>query len=992
MHKKFTLSIRRLVYITALTVCGLILQASETIAQTSWSGVYGNEWIDYTKRYVKIPVAVKGLHKIPFANLPNDFPKNESDFQLWHRGKEVAIISTSNNEILFYGEPNDGKSDELMFRPSPAARLNPYVSLFSDLGAYFLTSKSGTKRAISVDGTSLTGAAEQYHFQTDVTKFASQFASSTEAIASPLNHSYYDESNSWTGPSIFGAFTTGANKISNNSFQLKNWVSTASDLPVLELLINGLHNGNHAVNISIGKTDADADQGNVTLFNFSGFGGRKVSNFNIPADKISPSGTGIIQLKSNTTSDNTTDRFALSFYAITYPQLTDMAGLNSVQFNFKASSQAIHLSISNSQSGISLYDISNIDEPKIISGNLSGSTFEAMVPRTSASDVKVFASLPADIKTIAANQITDVTWTPYHALPTVSNVNSAIDPASYDYLIVTNSTLKLKAIDYASYRNSSAGGNYKTLIYDVKDIYNQFNYGEPSAVAIKRFVDYMTKSGIRTKHNLVLIGNNVTLPSRLQKEMPDEVPTFGDPGSDVLLVTGLNGFNQDVPSIPVGRIPAFYDYQITAYLEKVKTYESETSGLSWRKKVLHIAGGKTVDEQNDFVAILDDVAPIVKSDNSRSVQNFTTASPSTNITPANITTNVNNGVGMITYYGHGSPNETLLNVGLVSKPSGPTNNYSSTGDTYSNTKYPIMYFNGCGVGNLFSRNSQQGDVLSRDWLLTSGKGSIAMIASSFNSYVSPTITYLETLYGQLFAQKEATMKTKTMGQIHRNSASLIITGSAAGRVLAANDYDITNIHQANLIGDPAIVVLNSFNPLPVGFINISAKLSGTNQVTIDWQTAWEINNSHFIIERSYNAKNFVSIGSVEGKGDVSTQSDYSFVDNQPLEGLNYYRIRQVDRKDGSAPSSEDSFSRIVSIKTSDIEQSVVYPNPTKNVVDIKLNTPTTLKSWSILNNSGKVLGSGTKSHLSLQNYPTGVYILDIVTENGDVYHKKIVKE
>ena len=61
---------------------------------------------------------------------------------------------------------------------------------------------------------------------------------------------------------------------------------------------------------------------------------------------------------------------------------------------------------------------------------------------------------------------------------------------------------------------------------------------------------------------------------------------------------------------------------------------------------------------------------------------------------------------MITYYGHGSPNETLLNVGLVSKPSGPTNNYSSTGDTYSNKKYPIMYFNGCGVGNLFSRNSQ----------------------------------------------------------------------------------------------------------------------------------------------------------------------------------------------------------------------------------------------------------------------------------------------
>ena len=116
----------------------------------------------------------------------------------------------------------------------------------------------------------------------------------------------------------------------------------------------------------------------------------------------------------------------------------------------------------------------------------------------------------------------------------------------------------------------------------------------------------MTKSGVRTKHNLVLIGNN---DSASAKGDAGRRLTFGDPGSDVLLVTGLNGFNQDVPAIPVGRIPAlFYDYQITDYLEKVKTYESETSGLSWRKKVLHIAGGKTVDEQNDFVAILDDVS------------------------------------------------------------------------------------------------------------------------------------------------------------------------------------------------------------------------------------------------------------------------------------------------------------------------------------------------------------------------------------------------
>jgi hypothetical protein len=220
----------------------------------------------------------------------------------------------------------------------------------------------------------------------------------------------------------------------------------------------------------------------------------------------------------------------------------------------------------------------------------------------------------------------------------------------------------------------------------------------------------------------------------------------------------------DVPAIPVGRIPAFFANQVADYLGKVKQYESETQDLSWRKKVLHLAGGKSAGEEDQFVSILDNVKPIVTADNTRSVQTFMADNPSSATSPANITGEVNNGVGLISYYGHGSPSETILNVGLVSKESSASNNYSSTGGTYNNTKYPLMYFNGCGVGNLFSRNSQQGDVLSRDWLLTPGKGSIAIIANSFNSYVSPTITYLEVLYKQLFSQSESAVKTKTIGQ------------------------------------------------------------------------------------------------------------------------------------------------------------------------------------------------------------------------------------
>ena len=54
--------------------------------------------------------------------------------------------------MVFYGEKNDGASDGLMFRPGPEARLNPYVSFFSEEGSYFFTVSSQALRALTVNG------------------------------------------------------------------------------------------------------------------------------------------------------------------------------------------------------------------------------------------------------------------------------------------------------------------------------------------------------------------------------------------------------------------------------------------------------------------------------------------------------------------------------------------------------------------------------------------------------------------------------------------------------------------------------------------------------------------------------------------------------------------------------------------------------------------------------------------------------------------------
>ncbi|MFD1630470.1 right-handed parallel beta-helix repeat-containing protein [Pseudopedobacter beijingensis] len=101
--------------------------------------------------------------------------------------------------------------------------------------------------------------------------------------------------------------------------------------------------------------------------------------------------------------------------------------------------------------------------------------------------------------------------------------------------------------------------------------------------------------------------------------------------------------------------------------------------------------------------------------------------------------------------------------------------------------------------------------------------------------------------------------------------------------------------------------------LPVTLISFTGKLHN-NQVRLNWVTASEKDNSHFNILRSANGKEFVNIGTVQGSGDSSTGNTYSFIDTNPQQGVNYYKLEQVDF-DG-----QKSNSRIVFV-TTEIAQS-----------------------------------------------------------------------
>ncbi len=112
-----------------------------------------------------------------------------------------------------------------------------------------------------------------------------------------------------------------------------------------------------------------------------------------------------------------------------------------------------------------------------------------------------------------------------------------------------------------------------------------------------------------------------------------------------------------------------------------------------------------------------------------------------------------------------------------------------------------------------------------------------------------------------------------------------------GQAYAANTVTLTgfNSFSTNLWW----TITQTSAPLPVSMLDFTSK-THVDKVKLTWETASEINSSHFIIERTTDQLNFDYIGRVESQGSSTSTLRYSIWDEQPLQGIQYYYLRQYD--------------------------------------------------------------------------------------------------
>lgn len=161
--------------------------------------------------------------------------------------------------------------------------------------------------------------------------------------------------------------------------------------------------------------------------------------------------------------------------------------------------------------------------------------------------------------------------------------------------------------------------------------------------------------------------------------------------------------------------------------------------------------------------------------------------------------------------------------------------------------------------------------------------------------------------------------------------------------------------------------------LPLTWISFNAK-AVNKKVALDWITAHEINTDHFDIERSVDGMHFSKIGNVPSSQNSSAESDYTFTDDNPINGISYYRLKQVDI-DGHF-----TYSIIISVKINTQLSVQIIGNPVHQNLHLEINGTNgkSLPAW-ITDVSGRkyktvTLSDGSKQ-INIEDLSSGMYYL-----------------
>lgn len=178
--------------------------------------------------------------------------------------------------------------------------------------------------------------------------------------------------------------------------------------------------------------------------------------------------------------------------------------------------------------------------------------------------------------------------------------------------------------------------------------------------------------------------------------------------------------------------------------------------------------------------------------------------------------------------------------------------------------------------------------------------------------------------------------------------------------------------------------------LDVKLISFEARQEDSGVILV-WKVASETNNDIMAIERSDDGKLFSEIGQVKGRGTSQASFTYNFVDYSASEGVNYYRLRQVDF------DKSVQYSKVIAINAPGSNDIFAFPNPVKDKITLQYDHSKGAGNIQLFDALGRKLNASIGGYAG--NYevklpdglPKGTYWLK-VERGGKVQTVPVVKE
>ncbi|WP_207424231.1 DUF2341 domain-containing protein [Desertivirga brevis] len=158
-----------------------------------------------------------------------------------------------------------------------------------------------------------------------------------------------------------------------------------------------------------------------------------------------------------------------------------------------------------------------------------------------------------------------------------------------------------------------------------------------------------------------------------------------------------------------------------------------------------------------------------------------------------------------------------------------------------------------------------------------------------------------------------------------------------------------------------------------------------NEVKLSWTTLSENGSKEFLIEKSLNGLEFTELNRVKASGTSSVKRTYSLSDQNPAEGINYYRLTLLNENDESAYTSL----AFINYSLKNNAKVSLYPNPASNVLNVVIDKAYSVKHWSIVSPEGKIIRQKQVDNnhmlpLNVADLKPGVYILDLRGEVSEI--------